>query len=144
MTFKDLIGTPFASHGRDPETGFDCYGLVKEVYRRYGQEVPEYDADYTDMERIDSLIKGNTKGYPWKEIAEPEVPCLIAIRFGSPDGVVNHTAVYIGGGMFIHARERVGVCIDRISSPAWRCVIVGFYRYVGDAHGDSGTCKKPL
>ena len=33
---------------------------------------------------------------------------------------------------YIHTRERIGVNIDRISSPAWRRVIVGFYEYVGD------------
>ena len=139
IDFTDLIGTPFANHGRDVKHGLDCYGVVREVYQRYGYDVPEYDADYKDMEKIDQLIKGNTRGYPWKEIKEPAAPCLIAIRFGSPDGVVNHTAVYIGGGMFIHARERIGVCIDRISSPAWRRVIVGFYHFTGDAHGNSGT-----
>lgn len=134
MTFTDLIGVPFIDKGRDINVGFDCYGLVKEVYRRYGYNIPEYDdqyKSYDDMCKISELIKGNTKHYPWKEIAEPKAPCLIAIRFGSPDGVVNHTAVYIGGGKFIHTRERVGVCIDRISNPAWRRVIVGFYEYIG-------------
>lgn len=132
--FTDLIGVPFKNKGRGMN-GMDCYGLVKEVYKRYGYDIPEYDAqykDYTDMCKIDKIIKSNTKGYPWKEIAEPKAPCLIAIRFGSPDGVVNHTAVYIGGGRFIHTREKIGVNIDRISNPAWRKVIVGFYEYVGD------------
>ena len=132
MNYTDLIGVPFQNRGRDYEHGLDCYGLVKEVYKRHGIEIPEYDADYNDMERINELIEGNTQGYPWRELAEPKVPCLIAIRFGSPVGVVNHTAVYIGGGKFIHTRERVGVCIDRINNPAWRRVIVGFYEYVGD------------
>lgn len=132
MNYTDLIGVPFQNHGRDYEHGLDCYGLVKEVYKRHGVEIPEYDADYTDMVRINDLIEGNTQGYPWKQITEPKVPCLIAIRFGSPVGVVNHTAVYIGGGKFIHTRERVGVCIDRISNPAWRRVIIGFYEYVGE------------
>ena len=132
--FTDLIGVPFKNRGRSMEEGFDCYGLVKEVFRRYGYEIPEYDMQYNydDMCRVDELISGNVKNYPWKEIKEPEAPCLIAMRFGSPEGVVNHTAVYIGQGRFIHTRERIGVCIDRISSPAWHRVIVGFYKYVGD------------
>jgi cell wall-associated NlpC family hydrolase len=147
MRFTDLIGIPFANKGRSKETGYDCYGLVKEVYRRYGYDIPEYDAlykDYTDMCRIDELIRGNTKHYPWKEIKEPVEPCLIALRFGSPDGVVNHTAVYIGEGRFIHTRERIGVNIDRLDNPAWRRVIVGFYQFEGEKHGNTGTCEKPL
>jgi cell wall-associated NlpC family hydrolase len=137
----DLIGTPFVNRGRDIHTGFDCYGLVKEVFRRYGYEIPEYDMQYNydDMCRVNELISGNIKNYPWKEIREPKAPCLIAMRFGSPEGVVNHTAVYIGGGRFIHTRERIGVCIDRLSSPAWRRVIVGFYEFTGDANGNTGT-----
>lgn len=132
--FNDLIGTPFVNRGRDAKTGLDCYGLVKEVFRRYGHEIPEYDTQYNydDMCRVNELISGNVKNYPWKEIKEPKVPCLIAIRFGSPEGVVNHTAVYIGDGRFIHTRERIGVCIDRLSNPAWHRVIVGFYEYVGE------------
>ena len=135
----DLIGTPFANRGRSREEGFDCYGLVKEVFRRYGYEIPEYDMQYNydDMCRVNELIEGNIHNYPWKEIKEPKAPCLIAMRFGSPEGVVNHTAVYIGGGRFIHTRERIGVCIDRLSSPAWRRVIVGFYEFTGDAHGNT-------
>ena len=132
INYNDLIGVPFVNRGRDAQHGLDCYGLVKEVYKRNGIEIPEYDVDYNDMDKVDELIEGNTQGYPWQEIREPQTPCLIAIRFGSPVGVVNHTAVYIGGGRFIHTREKVGVCIDRVSSPAWRRVIVGFYKYVGE------------
>ena len=130
--FSDLIGVPFVNRGRSKDVGYDCYGLVKEVYRRYGYNIPEYDTDYTDTERINGLIAGNTKGYPWHKIAEPKAPCLLAIRFGAPYGVINHTGVYIGDGMFVHTRERIGVNIDSIYSPAWRRVIVGFYEYVGD------------
>ena len=134
IDYTDLIGVPFVNRGRDKSVGFDCYGLVKEVYKRYGYNIPEYDMQYNydDMCRVNELIEGNVHNYPWKEIKEPKVPCLIAMRFGSPVGVVNHTAVYIGGGKFIHTREKIGVNVDRLSSPAWRRVIVGFYEYVGD------------
>ena len=142
MNYTDLIGVPFVNRGRDKNTGFDCYGLVKEVFRRYGYTIPEYDMqyNYNDICRINELISGNVNNYPWREIREPKAPCLIAMRFGSPEGVVNHTAVYIGEGRFIHARERIGVCIDRLSNPAWRRVIVGFYEYVGESYGNSCHC----
>ena len=55
----------------------------------------------------------------------------MAIRFGVPKGVVNHTGVYVGNGKFIHIRENVGVCVDRVNSPAWKKQIEGFYEYIG-------------
>ncbi len=141
IRLDDLIGVPFRNRGRDPKTGLDCYGLVKEVFRRYGYEIPEYDMQYhyDDMCRINELIQGNIVQYPWRKIEEPKAPCLMAIRFGSPDGVVNHTAVYIGEDRFIHTREKIGVNIDRVSSPAWRKVIVGYYEYAGDSNDNAGN-----
>lgn len=135
IDYTDLIGTPFKNRGRDVKAGLDCYGLVMEVFKRNGIIIPEYTAEYTDMKRINCLVRENTQGYPWLEIPKSDlvVPSLIAIRFGSPDGVVNHTGAYIGEGKFIHIRENIGVCIDRIDSIAWKRVIVGFYRYVGES-----------
>lgn len=131
MMYADLIGVPFKNRGRDVKTGLDCYGLVMEVYKRHGIRIPEYDADCRDMQKINGIIKNSMESPSWTEISEPKVPCVVAIRFGSPDGVVNHTGVYIGDDRFIHTREKIGVNIDRLSSPAWRRVIVGFYEYTG-------------
>lgn len=136
ISYIDLIGVPFANKGRDIKTGVDCYGLVMEVYKRFGHAIPEYTADYDDVEKVNDLITGKTAiRSNWEEVdinAMP-VPCLLAIRFGVPRGVVNHTGVYIGDGKFIHIRENTGVCVDRINSPAWRSMIMGCYKYVGDA-----------
>ena len=140
--YTDLIGIPFKNRGRDKNTGLDCYGLVQEFYKKFGIDVPEYYADFTDAEKIETLISTNTQGYPWQEIREPKVPCLIAMRFGSK--FVNHTAVYIGKGKFLHTRDKIGVCVDRISSPAWRKVIVGFYKYVGETNGNTGNSKESV
>lgn len=140
--YSDLIGIPFVNRGRDKTTGLDCYGLVQEFYKKFGINIPEYFADFNDGKKIQSLITSHTQGYPWKEISEPIVPCLIAMRFGS--SFVNHTAVYIGSGKFLHTRDKIGVCVDRISNPAWRKVIVGFYKYVGGADGNTGNNQKPV
>lgn len=129
IDYTDLIGIPFKNRGRD-RSGLDCYGLVQQVYKKCGVDVPEYYADFNDAEKINALVKEHTQGHPWKRISEPVVPCLIALRFGS--AVVNHTAVYIGAGKFLHTRDKVGVCVDRLSNPAWRRVVVGFYEYVGE------------
>lgn len=141
VDYSDLIGVPFKNRGRDIKSGVDCYGLVMEVHRRCGVELPEYTSDFDDMDKINSIFSGRINGgSSWEKVdfASLPVPCLIAIRFGSPPGVVNHAGCYIGNGKFIHIRENIGVCIDNINSPAWRKVIVGFYRYAGEKHDNAG------
>ena len=112
IRYDDLIGVPFKNHGRDVKTGLDCYGLVMEVYRRCGIDLPEFDAEYDDVEKISGIIDGErAKENIWKKCdkANLPVPCILAIRFGVPKGVVNHTGCYIGDGKFIHIRENIGV-----------------------------------
>jgi cell wall-associated NlpC family hydrolase len=117
--------------------GFDCYGLVQEMYRRYGISITDYTADFDDLEKVNELITSKTAiSSNWRRIEPDEelpVPCLLAIRFGTPSGIINHTGCYIGNGRFIHIRANIGVCVDRIDSPAWRHVIEGLFEYVGDS-----------
>lgn len=135
INYTDLIGVPFKNQGRDINYGFDCYGLVVEVFKRYGHNIPkEYYADYNDTESVKKLITEKTaieSNWERVDIKNMDAPCLLAICFGTPKGVVNHTGVYIGDGKFIHTRENTGVCVDRVNSPAWRRVIEGAYKYVG-------------
>ena len=135
IQYRDLIGVKFTNRGRSMEEGFDCYGLVQEIYRRYGMTIPDYTADFDDLEKVNALITSKTAiTSNWRRIGKGEelpVPCLMAIRFGTPSGIVNHTGCYIGNGHFIHIRSNIGVCVDRIDSPAWRLVIEGFYEYGG-------------
>lgn len=137
VKYDYLIGVPFKNHGRNVATGLDCYGLVKEVYKKAGINLPEFDADFDDVDKISQIIKGQ-QGIKstWKRIktenGEPiPVPCVMAIRFGVPKPYINHTGVYIGDGLFIHTREKIGVCVDRIVNPAWKKCIEGYYKYEG-------------
>jgi cell wall-associated NlpC family hydrolase len=130
FNYYDLIGIPFKDGGRDA-AGFDCYGLVMEVYRRNGIDLPEYFAPALDSEAVSNQISQAKTLDIWQRASSTEPPFLsvMAIRFNSP--LCNHTGVYIGDGRFIHTRERIGVSIDRIDSPAWRHRIEGFYIYKG-------------
>lgn len=135
LNYSDLIGAPFEQDGRGPKA-YDCYGLTKEVYHRYGKEIGEYWCCVEDKVKINDIYRGAVKNGKWREIDYkhgekiPE-PALIGLRFNAPPGIVNHTAVYIGDGKFIHIRERIGVCVDSITSPAWARQIVGIYEFIG-------------
>ena len=126
--YNDLIGIPFRDSGRDAKTGLDCYGLVMEVYRRNGKELPEYFAPAFDDAAVNAEID---RARPvWERVVgDPPPLSVMAIKFNSH--LCNHTGVYIGNGLFIHTRERIGVNIDRIDSPAWKRRIEGYYVYKG-------------
>ena len=133
--YTDLIGVPFKSEGRDA-SGYDCYGLAMEVYRRHGIKIEEYWACAQDKETINRIYHGAAVNGKWRKVdyqhgEEIPVPAMVALRFGVPAGVVNHTGVYIGDGKFIHTREKIGVCVDSIYSIAWKKQIVGIYEYIG-------------
>lgn len=140
LNYSDLIGAPFEQDGRGIDGKYDCYGLTKEVFKRYGYSIGEYWCCVEDKEKINAIFRGAISNPKWREVdykhgeAIP-VPALIALRFNSAPGVVNHTGVYIGEGRFIHIRERIGVCVDKLSSPAWKRQIVGIYEYVGGRDG---------
>lgn len=140
--YTDLIGIPFANRGRDVKSGLDCYGLVREVYRKNGIELPEYNADYDDKEKINELMDFATHSKSvWRKVEGNNipVPCVIAMRFNVPKGYVNHAAVYIGAGKFLHIRENAGSCIEKINSPMWKMLIEGFYEYIGDRNGKASN-----
>ena len=64
LEYGDLIGVPFVGNGRSKETGFDCYGLVQEMFRRAGRTLPDYTADFKDVQRVDALIRDNAAVAP--------------------------------------------------------------------------------
>ena len=129
--FNDLIGVPFADGGRDIKTGFDCYGLVMEVYRRNGINLPEYFAPALDSEAVSNQIETAKQLPIWErsDRSEPPLLAVMAIHFNSP--LCNHTGVYIGDGKFIHTRERIGVCVSSITAPPWNKQVVGIYKFIG-------------
>ena len=121
-----LVGAPFVDGGRGPES-FDCWGLVREVYRRCGIDLPEYAGiGCYDVMNVTAEMERNRPF--WEECQPPDlpVPSVIALRVSAP--MVNHVGIYIGDGKFLHTREKAGAVIEKIDSPIWRHRIEGFYR----------------
>ena len=122
QNFDDLIGAPFVDGGRGPDE-YDCWGLAKEVYRRFGIELPDYAISAMDAKNIGA--KMNEEKPKWIQVSPPlPVPCLVVIQMDCGSWA-NHVGVHIGFNKFIHAYRKTGVVIDRIKD--WRSMIVGFY-----------------
>lgn len=122
IVLDDLIGLPFSDGGRGPDS-YDCWGLVREVYHRYGVTLPDYPISAVDAVKIGQQMARDAPD--WVEVHDPlPVPCLVVIQL-SCGSWANHVGVHIGNNQFIHAYRTTGVVIDRLKK--WRSSIVGFY-----------------
>ena len=124
VNFDDLITKgQFKDGGRGPYE-FDCWGLAREVYRRYGIDLPDYRISAYDTEKIGRKITDSLPEYV--EVKPPlPVPCLVGMRMNTQ--YITHVGVYIGDGKYIQAYAASGVCITRIYDPGWRGKIAGYY-----------------
>ncbi len=96
----DLIGVPFEYGGRGPET-YDCYGLLIEMFKRCGQDIPDYGSSSHGTEII-AMMLGRLQ--EWREVGcEPGVAILIKmpqsmhVGFMLPYKKFIHTSVITGG-----------------------------------------------
>lgn len=127
MTFEyqDLIGKPFKDLGRGPD-GYDCWGVVKEVADRLGNDVPDYGVHYDDYESVLSTYKAVRNDYVPISKKDKLIPGDIVIykRLGS--GL--HFGIMVDQHHFLHASEGSGVQKNRIDHPVVFQLVEGIYR----------------
>lgn len=129
FAYDDLIGVPFVDGGRDAKSGLDCWGLVKEAFRRQGCEVPDYHISAIEAADIAGEMKQQEDD--WARLDGPRVGCLVLLRL-TPGLWANHVGICIGNGRFLHAYLPTGVCIDRLRR--WQSRVVGYYTPRGGWH----------
>jgi cell wall-associated NlpC family hydrolase len=122
MTNAELIGIPFETGGRGPDT-FDCYGLCMHVVERdTGVRPPDYGAP-EDFARIQALMVSSAVF--WKRIPYAKPGSVVLLRVGR---FIAHCGVVINDSEFIHTWEKSGgVVRERLQ--LWTDRIFGFYEY---------------
>ncbi len=106
---QSFLGYRYTPGGASPETGFDCSGFVYYIYGLFGKR----------LERTTTGMLYNGVGVS-KESMQPGDIILWDTSFGNTP---THAAMYIGGGMMIHAaNSNDGVRLDSVS---------GWERYAG-------------
>ncbi len=125
----DLIGKKFVNGGRDVQTGMDCWGLVMEVYRRYGITIPDFTVDAFAFHAIDLLAGEAMVERVWEEVCHPysrEAPLVVLMRM-HPE-LITHAGVFVGNKRIIHTMKGTGVIMSHTAPLQSR--IAGYYRYV--------------
>jgi cell wall-associated NlpC family hydrolase len=108
MRALSQLGVRYRFGGNSPETGFDCSGFVRWVFRdhdtlalpRASQDMARFDAPSVDPA---ALAPGD----------------LVFFRIRG--NRVSHVGIYIGDGRFVHAPSRGGmVRVDHLDDRYWK------------------------
>lgn len=97
---KQFIGNPYVWGGTSLTNGADCSGFTMSIYKKYGITLPHHAA---------SQAKLGTK----VSLSEALPGDLV---FYDKNGVINHVAIYIGGGQVVHASNaKTGIKISNVT-----------------------------
>ena len=104
---KQFLGMSYVLGGKTPETGFDCAGFTKYVYKNFGYTLGTIASAQT------------TVGTDVTSMADLKVGDLVLFQ-NEEKTKIGHTGVYMGNGEFIHAAnpER-GVVIDNLNTSSY-------------------------
>lgn len=104
-----LLGTPYRWGGSNPDSGFDCSGLVSYVFRTaLGIELPRVSRDMATL----------TNGQAIGDRAALTAGDLVF--FGRKGGRIDHVGIYVGDGRFLHAPSTgKDVRVDSLVTGYW-------------------------
>lgn len=102
---RKYLGLPYVWGGNSITKGVDCSGLVQQVYKSLGYDLPRLSADQA------------RSGTPVASMAEARPGDLIAWDNSSRNNGADHIAIYIGDGKMIEA-PRTGLNVRIIDVPS--------------------------
>lgn len=119
------MGSPFKWGGKSPEEGFDCWGLVVEIYKRLGVDI-EATLKYQGPESAPREVPEGVER-AWEPVRGAlevwDVITFAPLREGDPP----HVGVYVGNLRVVEATPQFGVVARRIGHRK----ILGVYRWRG-------------
>jgi len=121
QTAQTFLGVPYV-WGGNTRDGIDCSGFVKAVYMVNGMDLPRFSGDQAT---IGYDVPHNVAAGDWTQWVPGD-----RMYFACHHPRIDHTAMYIGNGLFIHAS--VGhsnqVAIDRVDNAYYSAHLVAVRR----------------
>jgi len=121
QTAQTFLGVPYV-WGGNTKAGIDCSGFVKAVYLVNGMDLPRFSGDQAT---IGYDVPHNVSAGDWTQWVPGD-----RMYFACHHPRIDHTAMYIGNGLFIHAS--VGhsnqVAIDRVDNAYYSAHLVAVRR----------------
>jgi len=121
---RPLLGRQF-QHGGD-----DCYGIVRDYFKRLGVALPDFVREPEWWERGASLYLENYEKAGFSIASDaPRANDVLLMQIHSP--VPNHGAVYLGDGLILHHIDGRLSCIA-VYGDFWRKATTHVLRYGGN------------
>jgi cell wall-associated NlpC family hydrolase len=109
------LGQPYVWGGENPQTGFDCSGLVRYLYAQHGVSLPRV---------ADAQARVGTS------IPPSGLQAGDAVFFVDSSGYIGHEGLYLGNGQFVHAPHTGDVVkISSLLEPGYAGRYAGARRY---------------
>ena len=119
--YEDLLCAPYKPHGRNPQEGFDCLGLLIFCAARAGKKLndPIYGKVKFDYSNVEKYI---LEGYNVREVDGPAPDLLVSFNYNT----YLHCGYLVDKKTVLHANPHIGVQLTPLSimNPA------GFYEVV--------------
>lgn len=110
ITAMGLVGTPYRWGGDNQKEGFDCSGLLVDVFSRtLEMNLPRRSVDMSRMQG--------------KIVAKNQLKTgdLVFFSTNRKRNEINHVGLYVGDGRFVHApRTGRNVTLSRLDSAYWQ------------------------
>lgn len=133
LELHDLLLCEFSDYGDGPHF-YNCWNLVREVFRRAGKCLPSYSEWIESIVDRNGFIESFRHCGDFIELDKPEQLAIVTLKL-SPrhSNCITHMGTVIDKRRFIQIRKNpIGVSIERLDNKRWVKRIEGFYRYVRD------------
>jgi|GEM_PF-2412960 len=127
------LGIPYVPGGDNPESGFDCSGLIQYVFYNNGIAVPRNSRSQFscgDKVSLSAIQPGDVVFFQVYSKGEYGQGAVLNKAAEYVKTKPTHVGIYLGSGIFIHAPSR-GQAIKKsdLKSRFWRSHLIGIRNY---------------